>query len=281
MKKLIILILVLFTTNVFAGDLREKIIAKKKSLPVGYCAGISWNTLSDFALDFDNDTPEQACEDGVNGEIGVKTSATIVTPSTVSPLSGGDALLSNASTEYIDFDNTNSFFASVYGEGYFSVKLDGNNIATYYIIKFEGVSGQDKLIFQIVDTGALTAVWEDNNDGNVTLSGLDLDSYYGDWVQVHFKWDTTRCDDGADTCSGAGEDELCFRVRVDDNRDQDFGDGGAEDWTSFYCEVDIHDFEAWASEPGSGQIVYGLYAGAHSEDLSIDDVEVSTSKPSW
>jgi hypothetical protein len=250
----------------------------------GFCASQSWNTLTDFSVDFDHTTDnKQACYDASDGEVGVlNNGATIATPPTVSPVSGGDAVLANGDSRYIDFDNDTPYFNSQYGEIYFTVYLAGNNTGADYFL-YISHDGNNKLNFQISSTGAFYVVWEDNSGGNAsTTGGPDFDDYYGDWLQFHVKWDTTRCQDAGDTCDGgAADEELGFRYRIDDNRDGDFDDGGVEDWSAFIYEQSALRFDAWAAEPGDGDIKAGLTTATYSENIYVDDLEISKSQPSW
>ena len=246
-----------------------------------YCSGISWPTLSDFTLDFDHTTDDKtSC--GTNDEVGTLSNATIATPTLSSPGSGGDCLLADATGDIITFDNDGAYFTSQYGEIYLLVKLAGNNAADYDIINIIETAAEDRLEFIIEGTGLPSIYIESNNSGTIqvgTGGSFDFDNYYGDWVQVHIQWDSTRCTDG--TCDGAGEDECRMRFRVDDNRDGDFSDGGVEDWSSWFAETSATNLDTWAAEPTTGDIKFGIVFGTHNENIEIDDIEISNSQPSW
>ena len=72
-----------------------------------------------------------------------------------------------------------------------------------------------------------------------------------------------------------------YRVRVDDNRDGDFGDGGAEDWTGWTGEASATDLEAWASEPTTDDFKFGITTATHTQNIYIDDLEMTPDKPTW
>lgn len=251
--------------------------------PAEHCSGIAWNTLTQFALDFDNETPEQTCESASDGETGVlSANTTIVTPALVSPGSGGDALFVNGDSENIIFDNAGTYFASQYGELYFLMQLAGDNTEQDYIILIEEVGFQDYLRVRLNTAGTIGITWEDNNSGSVSITlTVDLDNHYGDWAQIHLKWDTTRCTQGDGNCADAGEDELAGRMRVDDNRDGDFNDGGAEDWTAWTLETSDIDLEAWVAEPTTDDFEFGIATATYTQNIYIDDVEITPSQPSW
>lgn len=243
-----------------------------------YCSSITWNTISDFTLDFSHPTDARtACG---TDEVGVLTTATIATPAIASPGSGGDALYVAANTSYIQFDNTGSPFTSQYGEIISNFQISGDGSNNDFLFNIVGVPAQDRMeIYVHGSTGRIYVTWEDNNNGTIDIYSGDVDAFYGDWIQIHVKWDTTRCTDG--TCDGVGEDELAIRTRVDDNRDGDFADGGAEDWTAWTYETSAVDMGAWATEPGENDIYIGIYGTTYTQDIYIDDVEISNDKPSW
>lgn len=246
-----------------------------------HCSGISWNTFASFALDFDNETAEQACESAGDGETGVLTNATVATPGLVSPGSGGDALLCDGDTHYIDFDNSTPFFRSVYGELMAKILVTVATTAEDIVIQIQQVAYQDRLQTYVAATGIIYCRWEDNDSGAVEVSGPDTDLYIGDWIQIHIKWDTTRCTQGDGNCGDANEDEFCMRYRVDDNRDGDFGDGGAEDWSAWTCEASTLDLEVWSAEPTTDDFLFGIVGATHSQTIYVDDIEISYAQPSW
>lgn len=247
----------------------------------GGCGAQSWNTFSDFRLDFDQATAFDACLTSGTETGGSVNSPTVVTPPTASPVSGGNCLYANNGNDYIQFDNTGPYFQSQYGEVMFSFRQDQDNAGEDTILRISHAFQEDWLLFSINEFGALFVTWEDNNDGAVTITVpvIDIDSHRDEWIQCHIKWDTTACTDGNGNCEDGGADnELGVRCRVDDNDDGDFDDGGLEDWPAWTYDGDTDDLQAWASEPGENDIFIG-FIGTHSTDYWVDDLEISYSKP--
>lgn len=252
-----------------------------------YCDGVSWNTLTDFTLDFDHtDDSKNACISG-GTETGTLTSATVTTPGTASPLSGGGALYADGSTHKIEFDNSTPYFDSQYGE----IKISFNVAAMLSVnqnICYIAGDSDNKFLIYAASNDSLYWLWEDNNAGNKSFYIENvINNYAGDWIQLHIKWDTTRCTDGDGNCADstangdwtqAGEDELCMQYRVDDNQDGDFSDGGAENWSSWTCESSTYDYEEWAAEPGNDEVDFGS-GSDYDQATYIDDVEISVSQP--
>lgn len=246
-----------------------------------YCSGVSWNTLTDFYIDFDHTTDNKtAC--GAD-EIGTLTDATIADPSVANPGSDGDALHITAANDGLSFDNTGSYVDpdGTYGEIYFLWRQADSGTGNTDVFTLGPDLNANYILVYITSVDALRVQWEDNNAGSIQLTIVDLTSYLGDWIQVHIKWDTERCTDG--TCDGAGEDELCGRYRIDDNQDGDFNDGGIEDWSSLVCETTAQDMENWGATMGADdvRIGYGAFASFTVTSADIDDFEISPSKPSW
>jgi len=247
-----------------------------------YCSGTTWETSDDFWLDFDHTTSNvNACVTGDSTETGTLTNATIATPVLESPISGGDAILADGDEHYITYDNTTSYFTSQYGTITFTFKIASDSTNGHKILRIFDVWGQDHFYVNYGSNGYFSVFWEDHNSNiaNITNFGVDLDGHDDEWVQVKIIWDTTRC--SAEPCTDAGEDELCATVRVDDNSDGDFDDGGAEDWAAWRCETDQDDFLEWDTEPGENDITFGLYDGTQVEVIYVDDLEISNSQPSW
>jgi len=259
------------------------VLARKNVAGGGdYCSGQSWNSFTNFRLDFDHTTDNKNACLSSGTETGALTSATVATPGLASPGSGGDALLCDGDDHYIAFDNSGTYFQSQYGELKFLVYLAGDNTDNQTIFRIQEVASQDLLLLTLKGDGLVTLRWEDNNQGTIDTIGAinnDLDDYYGDWVQIHVQWDTTRCTDG--TCDGVGEDELQARSRVDDNRDGDFNDGGNENWTAWHGESSAIDFGAWSAEPTTDDFKFGISYGTQNQNIYIDDVEISYSQPTW
>lgn len=241
---------------------------------VDYCANVTdklFADTSDFWIDFSHtDGDSVACT--ANTELGAWSGASVDAEpdSGVSPGSGGAAMLLDATGDDIIFDNEDASFASAQGQLSFLVCVTADNTAAHYLVKVNAVDLQDRLLVELTATGLISVSWEDNNTGNVTLApiGPDLDSYYGDWVQIHLKWDVSA----ADTST-----EIGIRTRIDDNRDGDFGDGGIEAWSAWTYKA--ADLAAFASEPGAGEISFGLASGTYNVNIYLDDIEISNSKP--
>jgi len=70
-------------------------------------------------------------------------------------------------------------------------------------------------------------------------------------------------------------------MRVDDNQDGDFDDGGAEDWTSWEYEASAIDMGTWSAEPSTDDFKFGIVTGTYDYQVEIDDVELSPNKPTW
>jgi hypothetical protein len=248
----------------------------------GFCASQSWNTLTDFSVDFDHTTDnKQACYNASDGEVGtLNNSATIATPGTIGPVSGGDAVLSDADQRFIDFDNDTPYFDSKWGELYFTFLVTGDNTEEDCILNINH-DANNRLRLYISASGAMSLLWEDNSAGNINIGGADVDDTSADWIQVHIKWDTTRCTDGDGNCGDANEDEVAMRWRIDDNRDGDFGDGGNEDWSAWEVESSTKDAAIWATEPGANDVILGIWGATHTVNIYVDDLEISKSQPSW
>jgi hypothetical protein len=254
---------------------------------VDYCTSQSWDTFAAFKFDFDHTTNNlYAClASGTSTGTLVNAAAGQVTgptPATTGIGSGGNALVTDATAEYVTFTNTSSIFQSKYGEIMFKVNLAGNNAADYYVFQIVQTAAQERLQVYITATGQAYVLWEDNDHGAVQIvaaSAADFDDNYGDWAQIHIKWDTTRCSDG--TCDGVGEDELGIRVRFDTNNDGDFDDGGDETWSAWAYETSAIDMGAWATEPTTDKIQFGLISGAFDQAIWVDDLEISNAQPSW
>ena len=254
----------------------------------GFCASQSWNTLTDFSVDFDHTTDAKtSCYDTADGELGdFAAGTTIATPPTVSPVSGGNAVYCDTDNQYIIFDNGATYFNSTYGELYMSIYLAGNNGNSIDLTRIYGVASEDRLHIVLQNSGSLDIIWEDDNGGIVWFTLFDMDPVnsfgYAYWAQIHVKWDTTRCGDGeGDTCdTDASEEELCARYRADDNADGDYGDGGIEDWQAYTCESSATNLMPWQVEPATDDFEYGLQ-GTHDVDIYIDDIEISASQPAW
>jgi hypothetical protein len=163
--------------------------------------------------------------------------------------------------------------------------LAGDNTANQNILQIVAQAFNDDLTVSVsAILGKVGVTWEDNNQGLVSIANVvQLDTYVGDWVQIHIKWDTTRCDDGGGTepCdTDASEEELGVRYRVDDNQDGDFGDGGAEDWSAWTYEASALNMKPWDPEPTTDDMLYGMQ-GTHVVDIRMDDIEISDTQPSW
>jgi len=250
-----------------------------------YCSGISWNTLSDFTLDFDHTTDNRkACYGSSDGELGVdNNSPSYVTPATVSPVSGGKALLADGNNEYLDFDNSNTYFQSQYGSLMVTFMVADNNAENLFApLEIIQTANEEQLRLWVNSTGEMYMTWESGNDGADTTELFDFDDgpYYGCWVQLHIIWDTTRCTDTGEGCGDAEEEEIAGRYRIDANADGDFDDGGVENWQNYVESDDATDHTVWDTEPTTNDIHIGLNS-VHECNVYVDDVEFSTAKPSW
>lgn len=250
----------------------------------GYCAGQGWNTLTDFRLDFDHtDDNKNACTP-IDTETGTLTNATIADDGITSPLSGGDSLLCDGDNHIITFDGVDdsgtTYFNSKWGTLYFSIVLAGDNTNEHDIVNIIQTAAEDRLEVILEATGKFFIIMEGQNNGTVSHghAGFDMDNYYDKLVQGRMKWDSTRCTDG--TCDGAGEDEIKIALRVDDNADGDFDDGGVEDWNES-TSTDADDLPIWAAEPGVGDFKFGIVNGVHTQNIKIDDIEISGDQPAW
>jgi hypothetical protein len=281
----IIFILSFLAVECFAGvqsRIAQTVGARGKGA-TDYCASQAWNTYTDFALDFDHTSDEKsACEDATTSETGTYnagTDTTTLTPD--SPISGGKCLNGDADSQYIQFDNTDSYFASASGEIRFSVQLSDNNTGNDRILDIFHLAAQDLLNVYVMATGVVQVNWEDNNDGGFTIASVDLDSYYDKWVQIWIQWDTTRCTDG--TCDGVGEDEVQVAWRADANGDGDFGDGGVENWSAWAGETSATDANTWAGEPGDNDINFGIKSASatYTVPIYLDDLEIKKTQPTW
>jgi len=141
----------------------------------------------------------------------------------------------------------------------------------------------DNIQVKLESVGSFTMGWEDNNNGEVenNIAAVDFDGHEGYWIKLHWKWDTTRCDDGiADgQCGDAGEDEWCMRGLIDTDHDGSFDD---ESWTAWDCEASTKNFKVWGSEPSANELQYGRsFNGTVDQNIYIDDIETSYAKPSW
>lgn len=281
MRKILIALLLLLFAMPAHADMNGY-IAGSGGVAVDYCTTQTWATLTSFKLDFDHTSDTKTACLASGTQVGVDAASTTIanpSPTTTGIGSGGNALSPDTAGDYIHFDNTSSILKTQYGEMYIKFKYDNNGGATYYIFTINPASSTERFYLYVDLSGNVTTLWEDNNHGQLTLTAIDADGYYGDWVQVHIKWDTTRCTDG--TCDGVGEDELCIRARVDANNDGDFGDGGAEDWAAWVCETSATDLAAWATEPTTDSLQFGLILGTYDVGIHIDDVEISNAQPSW
>jgi len=100
-----------------------------------YCSTQTWNTLTEFRLDFDHTTDNKTACLTSGTEIGTLVSGTVIdTPSVTPPGSGGDVLIANASGEYIVFDNSTTYFNSQYGTLKFKFRCLGDNANNYDLI---------------------------------------------------------------------------------------------------------------------------------------------------
>lgn len=292
MKKiLLILILVFMAAPVYAFTSAIQGVVSSSNSGTDYCSSQSWATFSAFKFDFDHTTNNlYAClaSGTTTGTLVNAASGQIdtPTPSTTGIGSGGDALITDATTEYVRFTNSSSIFQSQYGELMFKVYLAGDNTADYYLLNIIKTPAEERLQISIVDTGQITITWEDNNHGSVYAAVLsvtyDFDSNYGGWAQIHVQWDTTRCTAGGTSCGiSNSDDELRVRIRYDSNNDGDFSDGTAETWSNWGYETSNIDMGTWSSEPTTDTIAFGLVSGTFAQAIWVDDLEISNAKPSW
>ena len=239
-----------------------------------FCSAQDWNVLTSFRLDFDHTTDNKTACLASGTEVGTLATGTIVTPGTPSPGSGGDALYANANTEYIHFDNPAPYFRSLYGELYILFMVPAEPGSTMDFVNIYD-SADDRLELAITATGKINALWEDNNAGSIQEeSAFDISNAcvgssncYDDWIQAHVIWDTTA----------GGNVEFGHQYRVDDNRDGDFEDGGAEDWTSM--EYATGDLNEMGTEPTTDDFKFGYHDATYQVDIYIDDVEISYDQP--
>lgn len=246
---------------------------------VGGGCSTTWNDLTSFRLDFNQSGETTACL-ASGTEVGTYSSgAGTATPALVSPGSGGKALYCNGSNEYITFHNTGPYFRSTYGTLRFKFKQDANpSTQRVTLLSITAVAAEDRMAVSLEATGIIQLVWEDNNGGGetATLGSFDMDNdpdgagaktnYYGVWVQIEVKWDTT-----------IGSNEVALRFRADVNDDGDFNDGGNETWSAYTYISGSQDI--WASEPtGSDEINFGC-AGTYEVDIWVDDLEISYNQP--
>lgn len=243
-----------------------------------YCSGISWPTVGDdFTLDFDHTTDARtAC--GTFGSTGTLTDAVVGSPPATFPGSGGNVMVADGDAHYITFDNDGQF-SSTAGTIFLEIRTTAATVG-HDIFRATGTAFQDWLLIEHVVNGNLQARWEDNNSGDITITcGYDMDNYDGDVTQVQVIWDTGRCTSGDGNCGATYE--LACRQRVDDNNDGDFSDGGAEDWSSWSYEASDLDLEPFATEPGVGDILFGVIDGTLVDTLYFDDLEVDNAQPTW
>ena len=277
-----IMIVILLCPMAWAGDCcnRVKVADSVIRGPImaaagDYCSGTAWNTLTSFRLDFDHTTDTKtACTAG-GTELGATTGTPgIANPSPVSPGSGANAIVPDATAEYITFSNSGTYFTSKWGEFKLLCNLAGNNANDYTLLSIVQTAYEDRIQFLIQASGLPLCIWEDNNNGTQTcgMATFDMDSYYGKWVQFHIRWDTTRCA-GSPPCDAAGEQELGIRARV--------YDGGWGAWSAWEYNSTAVDLHQWAAEPTTNDFKFGLVEGAFDAAVWVDDVEISNAQPSW
>lgn len=286
MKYLLSVLLILLSLQSWALSPAIQAVVGINGAPADYCTTQTWATLTSFKLDFGHTTDTKTACLSTGTELGITSAGTTIsTPTPASPGSGGGAITGDATAEYIDFDNSLPYFQSQYGELYLKALVTGNNANDTRLLGIVQTANEDQLIVQVTASGGWQALWEDHNSGvvSVIVSGAyDLDAAgYNHWAQIHVKWDTTRCTDTGENCADAGEDELCMRVRIDTNDDGDFGDGGAEDWSSYSCETDATDMLAWTAEPTTDDFKFGLVTGTYDVQIWVDDVEINYAQPAW
>ena len=277
MRKFIIILILLFFCFGFSSP-HHRIIARKNTV-VAYCDGVSWPILSNpsFTIDFDNTTDtRKSCF--TNEEQGVLTNgATIVSPAVATPtggsyegngVSGGNALLIDGNDEHIIFNNDGSYFSSTSGEISFLVNLMGDNNSSDFLVGIYHADTTDEFNIIITEFGWLTIQWEGSNETLKAINLVDMDPYgYGKWFKVQVRWDT-----------GLGDNSLCGRYKVETT----VGNGWAADFTSWNCD---HDITAFATEPGTSDIGFGMLdwqfdGDANNVDIYIDDIEIKSST-SW
>ena len=286
MRLLLILLLILVPSLCWANpiigafmDVGGGVSVTAPGDPPSFCSSQSWATYTDFKIDFDHTTDEKyACLDS-GTETGTLDGATIASHTITNPGSGGNTLFGDATNDSIEFHNTGSYFNSAYGSFRCLINIDGENNTDYIFAYIIPVDYDNRLRLSIGANGLLQVLWEDHNGGiiNTYVNATDFENHPGDWGQIEVKWDTTACTAGDGNCGETNE--IGARVRVDDNRDGDFDDGGAEDWTDWSYESSTQDLNAWAVEPSTEDIVFGL-GGTHNVDFNMDDIEISNSKPS-
>ena len=282
----IVLLLLLLVSPAWAFSPAIQAVVGSSGAATDYCAGTTWNTFTAFRLDFDHTTDTKTACLASGTQVGeLSGTPGISTPLPLSIGSGGNALITAATDEHILFDASPTILKSQYGELMVKLNYAGNSAANYIPFYAVGVTGQDRLLLYIDSSGATTVVFEDHNHGDVSASIVDLDGYYGDWILIHAKWDTTRCTDGtcnSSTANGnwtqAGEDELCVRYKVDANNDGSWD----ADWSAWSCETSAIDMGSFASEPGVGGIQVGLaeISGVFDVSVMVDDLEISITQPS-
>lgn len=293
MKKLIIFLLLL-PALAWGGDIE---IARMNPYILGgagdYCSSQSWNTFTAFRLDFDHTTANTTACTAAGTTAGTLVGAaagqvTTPDPSTATIGSGANALVTDATAEYIKFTNTSSIFQSQYGELMFKFNVAGDNAADYKILNIIGKANEDQISVSVFLTGRVGVTFEDHNVQTLkTESSFDIDSAcggsncYGKWIQLHIKWDTTRCTE-AETCGDAGEDELAFRWRYASAGSwAGPGESGASYWSNWAAEVDTRNIQAFATEPDTDDIQVGIISGTFDHAVWVDDLEISNAKPSW
>lgn len=274
---LILLLLILFASPLYAGQ----IMRGSGGAPASFCDSQTWNTFTAFRFDGDNtDDNLYACLTSGTETGGLTNSATLGSPPVAQPVgsSGGNALICDGDTKYILFNNGTSYFNSAYGEAKFLIMVDSNP-ADDQILNFVTTLNEDNIQIRLTDAGYFGGVFEDHNNGPVTIAAvntLDVDSYYDLWIQVHAKWDTTRCTDGtcnSSTANGdwtqAGEDEFCIRARV--------YNGGWGAWTAWFCETSATDLGTFTTEPTVVKLGNAGYAVGTT--TWFDDLEITPIQP--
>ncbi len=185
MKKILFVCLayLLIAVGAFAGGYNYY-YAGETVASGGYCDGTTWDTLTDFRLDFDNtDDETNACLSS-GTEAGSFTNATTATSGITHPGSGGKALFADGDTHYISFDNSASYFKSTYGRMLFTMNFASDNTNGHVLLNIYGLDNQDELKLEINTGGKFNLMWEDNNDGVITMALIgdffDIDAYDGD-----------------------------------------------------------------------------------------------------
>lgn len=294
MKKKLIILLTLILLNIpiwcYAFGLMMAASVGGGAVPADYCSTQAWNTYTGLSLDFDHTTDTKTACLAASTELGVTSAGSAIsTPTPASPAtssvgSGANALVADATAEYINFDNTAPYIRSVYGSLMFKFLSLGNESADHPMIHIIG-SANDYLQCVLESSGQLDARWKDNAGTLVTVivtsSTYDVDNNYNHWCQVMIEWDTTRCTQGDGNCADAGEDELKIKARYDSNDDGDFDDGTAENWSTYYSETSNVDMEVFSAEPGTDDVLFGLISGTYASGFYFDDLEISYNQPSW